>query len=386
MGKDNKSRRVSGNIGKKLLYLGYLIIITFLGLEIALRIFNPFHLRLRGDHILLPVGQTTTIVNRINPKLDSLITNTRNALGLRGPELPTGADRYLTIITVGGSTTECRFLSDDRTWPFLTGKMLEKNFHPLWLNNAGLDGHSTFGHQVLLNDYLLKLRPRVITFLVGINDVENDQPTFHDKLSTRGAYSDFRHFIFENSEVLNLLLNLSRGWKAQRLNNTTQKMMVMDSLQQLRLSPGDVDKRIRSQQAFLPNYRRRIDQLIDSCTNHGILPVLITQPNLFGVGRDSATGTNLELFPLEKDLNGGLLWQMLEIYNGVTRQEARSRSVPLIDLARLMPKNSLYFYDGSHFTNAGAEKVASIVSRELEPVLAARFPGFLIATGPAVQP
>lgn len=53
---------------------------------------------------------------------------------------------YLTIISVGGSTTECFYISDDKTWTHILGMKLKSVFTRVWINNAGLDGHSTFGH------------------------------------------------------------------------------------------------------------------------------------------------------------------------------------------------------------------------------------------------
>ncbi len=279
---------------------------------------------------------------------------------------------------MGGSTTECHFLSDDRTWPFLLGRKLSDSFAPCWLNNAGLDGHSTYGHLVLMNDYIRKLEPSVVLFLTGINDVETPAPTFHDKLNTRGAFPDLRHYIFENSEVLNLLLNLERGWRAQRFNNTTNAMLALDSLQRRVLPEPVIRRRLAAQKPFLAAYRDRLESLADTCLRYHILPVFITQPNLFGYGRDSLTGANLELFPLPEDdsLNGGLVWKMLEEYNEVTRSLCREKRLPLIDLAHSMPKNSLYYYDMSHFTNAGAAEIAGLVADSLEPVLRRYFPGY----------
>ena len=71
-----------------MVYGVYLFIVTLLVMELALRIYNPFHFRLKGDKILLPINERETIVNRINPKLDPVIINTRNSLGFRGPEAP----------------------------------------------------------------------------------------------------------------------------------------------------------------------------------------------------------------------------------------------------------------------------------------------------------
>src|ERR1044072_615924 len=204
------------SLGPKFLYFLYLFIVVFVLLEIVLRIYNPFQFRIKGNQILLPINQKQIIKNTINTNLDSVIINTRNGLGFRGPEKPADWNNYLTIITVGGSTTECHFLSDNKTWPFQLEQQLKPSFKDLWLNNAVFDGHSSVGHQVLLNDHLIKIKPKLVLFYAGINDVENEQPTFHDELNRRGGYSDLKHYIFNNSEVLNVGLNLVRGYRAQR--------------------------------------------------------------------------------------------------------------------------------------------------------------------------
>ncbi len=342
---------------------------TLLLSELALRIYNPFHFRLKGDKILLPINQRETIVNRINPKLDPVIINTRNSLGFRGPEAPKDWDRHLTIITIGGSTTECHFLNDDETWPSLLGKKLADQVPGCWLNNAGLDGQSTFGHIVMLNDYVKKLHPSVVVFLTGINDVENSGPTFHDKLYLQNAYPDLKHFLFNNSEVLNLGLNLWRGLQARRFNNTTNGMMALDSVGRLVLPVSVMRARLDRQASFLEGYRQRLTELADTCLAWHILPVFVTQPDQFGFGRDPLTGADLAAFPVDSTVNGRLLWEMLEQYNDAVRRMCAERGLAMIDLGRLMPKNSLYFYDMSHFTNAGAGEVAGLLAPPMIRIL-----------------
>ena len=66
----------------------------------------------------------------------------------------------------------------------------------------------------------------------------------------------------------------------------------------------------------------------------------------------------------------------------MTRAVAREQDVLLIDLARLLPKNSTYFYDTIHFTNEGAEKVGMAVYRALCPYAADLFPDRVIQSCP----
>jgi GDSL-like Lipase/Acylhydrolase family len=379
-GNDNRTNtgRRKGRWRRRVVYGVYLFIVTLVLMEVALRIYNPFHFRLKGDQIILPISQRETIINEINPKLDPVIVNTRNSLGFRGPEPPvdwpkglkelTGSPG-LTVIAIGGSTTECHFLSDSLTWPFLLGQRIGDSVPGIWLNNAGLDGQSTYGHMVMLNDYVKKLRPSVVVFLTGINDVEADGPLFHDKLYQRGSYPDLLHFLYNNSEVLNLGVNLVRGWRARRFNNTTNGMMVLDSVQRLELPESLVRGRLERQVRYLAGYRQRLTELADTCLAWHIVPVFMTQPDQFGMGRDSVTGADLAAFPINAKENGRLLWEVLERYNDVVRALGKERGLAVIDLARLMPKNSLYFYDMSHFTNRGAEEVARLAAPSMVRIL-----------------
>ena len=72
---------------------------------------------------------------------------------------------YLSLITIGGSTTECFYLSDGKTWTELLGLRLARDFPKVWINNAGLDGATTYRHLILLEDYVVQLKPNLGVFL-----------------------------------------------------------------------------------------------------------------------------------------------------------------------------------------------------------------------------
>ncbi len=75
--------------------------------------------------------------------------------------------------------------------------------------------------------------------------------------------------------------------------------------------------------------------------------------------------------PADSGINGKLIWEMLEMYNDVVRRVGSEKRVPVIDLARLLPKNSLYFYDMSHFTNQGAQAVSGVLATAMVPIIRA---------------
>lgn len=355
------------------LYGVYLFFMVFILLELLLRIYNPFGFQLKANRIVLPVNQREIITNHINPKLDSLIILTRNSLGFRGPDTPVNYSSQLSIITIGGSTTACHFLNDKNAWPYLLGEYLHDDFSNVWVNNAGYDGHSTFGHTVLLNDYVKKLKPKVVVFLTGVNDIENDGPSFFDKLKNKDEYPDLLNYLYNNSEVVNIMVNFARGARAKKFNNTTQDMKLPGALGVLDMSDEEKNKRLHAQDKYLPGYGERLSALIDTCKANNILPVLLTQPCLYGYVKDSVTGVNLAAAKVEEGMNGALLSDLLDLYNNKVKEVCNSKSVPFIDLAALMPKNSLYYYDQTHYTNEGANEVAAVVAEKMRVILKGRY-------------
>jgi lysophospholipase L1-like esterase len=57
------------------------------------------------------------------------------------------------------------------------------------------------------------------------------------------------------------------------------------------------------------------------------------------------------------------------MYNDATREVAKELNVPLVDLAREMPKSSRYYYDYIHFTEEGTQKVGEILANNLLKIL-----------------
>jgi lysophospholipase L1-like esterase len=351
------------------------IIISLLLFEILLRVYNPIPTRIRGNNIVLPINQIYMFSNDLNKNIDKLIIHTKNSLGFRGPEMPKNYSDYLSIIAVGGSTTECLFLSDNKDWPSILYRELQKHFYLVWLNNAGLDGHSTFGHQILLNKYVLKIKPQLILFLIGANDVGRDDLTsgFDTKI-LRDKYVNWLDFICKNSELINTGYNIWRVIRARKMQLSHHSIELRQQ-GKLDLTEEMVNSKLTKYGVELRFFKKRVENLVKTCTDNGIRPVLITQPTLWGLGIDPTTSVNLADIKTGKNINGELKWKELELYNDITRSVAKNKNVLLIDLAMLMPKDSRYYYDGLHFTNQGAEKVAEIISVALIKPLSIDYPG-----------
>ncbi|MBD2700281.1 SGNH/GDSL hydrolase family protein [Spirosoma sp. BT702] len=363
------------------LYVLYLAVVVAILLEVCLRIYNPLNPRIKNEKIILPVSKTYELTMDGLPSVDRKAIHTKNSLGFRGEEPPKDWSKHLTVLTVGGSTTECFFLGDGTDWPARMSQRIHSQVPDLWVNNAGLNGHSTFGHQVLLDDYLIKLHPNVILFLIGINDVGKDKMDGFDNTMLKNTYVDLGdawwknlgRTIAQNSEVVGLIRLVSRGITTQKLNFHDNIYRAVHPSDTLAIAPTDMQKELAQVKPFLPAYRERVMKLVSTCRQKGIEPILITQPLLVGFGNDPVSHTDLAKFRVNERENGELFWKRLESYNDVTRALAADQHVHLIDLARKMPKSSEYFYDDMHFTEAGAGKVSEIVSEDLGPYFHAKY-------------
>jgi len=373
-----------GDVAKNLLVLlvSFVVVLSFC--ELILRVYNPLGFRIKGNKIILPVNKKEIIHHEHGlGKLDKIVVHQRNSLGFRGPEPSADFSRDLTIVTVGGSTTECFGLAEDKTWPHVLGVNLQRRFTRLWLNNAGLSGNSTFGHGILMQDYLVKLNPKVVIFLVGINDLGIRGERDFDQRIHGVNLRSLERFLASaavHSELAAAGVNLYRYYfpKTVMINNQNDPQEIdFKKLPQFEVS-GEARAAIIKdhQDHYVRPYKARLEKLLAICREHNILPVLLTQPVLYGEGVDEASGVDLGHRFVARDMDGATAWQVLDLYNGVTREVGREGGVVVIDLAREMPKNSAYYYDLMHYTNAGAARMADIVAAQLTPFLAQKFPGY----------
>lgn len=368
---------------KSLIALSIGIILALILLELILQVYNPFEARIEGNKIILPVNNKITITNTQFLGLDDVIVHTKNSLGFRGADIPQeGLDKYLSIITVGGSTTECYYVTDNKTWPEILNQKLQTDFNKVWLNNGGLDGHSTFGHKILLEDHILDLKPKIVLFLIGANDIERMQESLCEHKTIMGDFHSrsLKAFILKTSqysEAVSLSLNVYRALRAKLRGLGHLKKLNIANLEQISYpEPNLNDFLDKHRKEYIPFYEKRLKQLVMLCRNNSILPVLITQPALYGEGIDNQTGTDLAGIEINK-ISGHTKWQILQLYNNATKKIAEEDGVLAIDLANKLPKSSKYFYDYLHYTNAGCKKVADIIYQDLSNYLKGNYEKFL---------
>lgn len=354
-------------------------------LELLLQIHNPFLKRIKSGRVVLPGAERFHIRNRTVPSLDPEITVTRNSIGFRGPEPPSDFAGYLSFFTMGGSVAQGFYLSDGHTWSARLGDRLSGSFRRVWINNAALDPQSTRGYLAMLEDYIRNFHPKAVLFQPTNDAVTDEEPGVGDGENVKGPLifrspTTFIRTLSPYSEVAGLMADFDRRWRFYHYG-------VLHHAIDLR-QWGTVDTSEEFRNAFLSRYAGihlsgygdRLRRLIQLCRQAQITPVLVTEPNLVGVGTDDVTHVDLARVAIEDfpGVNGKLFWDLHEMYNDMTRRVAREQNVTLVDLAEELPKSSRFFYDYLHFTNAGAEAAANIAYRDICPPLSEKFSSYRI--------
>lgn len=336
---------------KKLFSVLFGLIFAFVLCEIVLRIYNPFQSRVRGNEIILKSNyKRKSVIDPGIPGLDPIVFYSTNSLGFRGPEpIRDRRENEIRVLTVGGSTTECSLLSDDSTWSARLYARLRKDNGNVWLNNAGLDGCSTFGHLILMRDYVVGLKPDYVIFLVGINDLVKSSFSNEDGFLLHRKEAWWRKMI-KRSELITLISNIYEASKSHKADvaHGSDPMGYRNNA----LNTGDSSFRRQTEEGlktYIPEYLGRIGKLHDICRDNGIKPIFVTQPKF--------------------DDDSAYSWQVMLRYNDSLISWCRERNVPCIDLGRSMPKEIRYYYDQVHYTNAGAAKVADLLYPEIRQII-----------------
>jgi lysophospholipase L1-like esterase len=335
-----------------------LILIVLIGLEIFLHFYNPFAGRVKNGEIVLPKNAKYEVEIEDVPGLDHHVIHTKNSLGFRGEEPNDAATKK--IICMGGSTTECFYLSDGKDWPNVLGMKLKQKDPGTWLNNAGMDGQSSFGHLVMLKQYILKMQPDYIVLMCGLNDIGLQAPGSFDKYNN-SWFKKAYNFL----ELPSTIVNIVRAGDAKKAGLNHRFFKDISKEEKLVLTDSQLLRQLQEQQQFIPGYQERLTEFAKLCKKNNIRLILVSQAILFSDETDLLT--NVYLGDIKTgNTNGKGKSLMLKMYNKATFDVAEKMHIPFINLSARLPKDTRFFYDGYHFTNDGADMAADILFDEIQ--------------------
>ncbi len=290
-------------------------------------------------------------------------TMSTNRWGLRGEEPPVEWDRYTTVVTVGGSTTADYYIDDSRTWSNILQEELREADPLVWVGNGGIPRASTQHHEFFLREVIARIRPDIVVFLVGVNDMGQFMKGVAAVDRFVLAEGSIREWLFSNSRLLQVLYKIKRVYvdNAPVVMRSDEPLFVREPLsspeQPLPDDPGEM----------LPNpghYSRQIRTLIESCREMGVRPVFLTQPLLFDDNEywRGIRGGSYWHGDDDSPFSAASFWIMLDYLNKQLIDVCSSEGVACFDLASAVPHDSLYFYDSMHFSEAGSKLVGELTA------------------------
>jgi lysophospholipase L1-like esterase len=290
---------------------------------------------------------------------------TRDNFGLRS-----GCSKVseIDILTIGGSTTDQRYVPDGMTYQdVLQSQLTQKLGTVVCVSNAGVDGHSTFGHLASFEYWfpLIKdLKPKYILFYVGINDAG-----FIDK-PIRGF--DLLHNIGDNDLwgqvryksaiygfgkiVRNAIQSSSSGEYAQHNDAPPSKADYV-----AKHKTDGVDALIKINTGM---FKSRFDKLLIEAKSFGAIPICVSQPHLFtSLDNGTQVGTTNVFEYKGKTYNGLDFASSLNALNNVMMASCTSAGGFFLDInAKSFLASD--FYDKVHMGPVGAKKLGTYLYDE----------------------
>lgn len=295
-----------------------------------------------------------------------IITYSRDSYGLRGISTFNQPEK-ITILTVGGSTTDQRYIDDVQTWQTVLEKEFQRKNQNIFVSNAGVDGQSTFGHVKSTEIWfpkIEKLRPKVILFYVGINDFYrvSDDSKF-DEIAIIESKS-VKSQIKDKSAIYNAYRKIRGMQKAQkfevghrRIDFSRVQYTKEEILNEKLLEIYD-EKNLKA-------FKSRIQQLVTYTKRINAIPVFVTQPSLhYKLRNDKLFGTELIQYLEDKYAYNGIgYYRLLNKLNEAITEVAGPKLV--IDLTNDNDWHVTDFYDYFHNTPTGAKKLGKKIYQKI---------------------
>jgi hypothetical protein len=208
-----------------------------------------------------------------------------------------------------------------------------------------------------MQEVIPNMQPDVVLIMAGANDL-----SLALSGTTTNAYerTGLPFKVYTSSRLVQYLYGWYRVWRGAVTSESAHRSYTPTSITQPELVIDSV-----LWQPNLDNYRYRLWDLIVTAAVLDVHLVLVTQPTLFTAHprwRTVAPGFNWT--KEASHISAATYADLLEGYNQDMLSLCTQAGVTCVDLSS-MNGNADYFYDPLHFTEAGAQRVAELISAEM---------------------
>ena len=280
----------------------------------------------------------------------------------------------LSIVFLGGSTTECVYVDEDNRFPYLAGRLLERQTG-LKVNsyNAGRSGNNTLHCLNVLLNKVVNLKPDVVVLMENINDLAilmydktywNDHPSRSPLIEkpptfkTVGKDLEQTFHLVRDLTFPNLYREL-KGWfrlgrpeKADEFHGARGQKITLD------------------QDFLVREFSLNLQTFINICRAREITPVLMTQASRLTNTPDPLIQKMMGSLEASQGITYADFKDAFDRLNQAIRDVGAKNQAPVIDLAREIPPVRENICDVAHFNDRGSRLVAARIAEALTPIIA----------------
>lgn len=294
-------------------------------------------------------------------------------MGYRGEKIKNHENEY-RILIIGGSTSECLYLDNKETWPYLLKKELGEtvNNKEVITMNIGKSGHGLRNNLLALKYLPDYYEPDLIIILTGANDV-----LF--RLSRGSAWQPFNESEYDRTESYTFSVTPEYSWKSTIIYKIykTVELKFRDIKPQDGIGETLAENRLKRQNAknwvtevpnltlALEDYERNLKRVIELSKEKNSSILFMTQPYLYKENMTKEEDESLWMtynfgdiyYPTET-----MIYSMEAFNNKLLEVCKNNPEIYCIDLEKKVPKTFNYIYDDMHFNENGARFVSEEVS------------------------
>ena len=301
----------------------------------------------------------------------------RDASGLRGPYKDPA---HIDVLTIGGSTTDQRNITEGETWQDVIVQTLAEKGKTVTIANAGVDGQSTVGH---LKDFdwwfpaIPGFQPKYVLLYVGINDLYVAGARTFDDLADDPStmLGRVRTSLKQRSALYALFVKLRGLYFAHQVFAAYHRTVDFDQLVWVR------EPRLHNHAGLIAEqldaYQGRLETLLSKVRGIGASPICVTQPARwykFSQGMlgavDPKTKSDDGIGYLNhyrgQPVNGLDYYALLSLVNERTRQVCGKNSALTLDPARDLAWDDYDYFDFTHNTPRGTRKLGVYLATGLD--------------------
>ena len=280
----------------------------------------------------------------------------------------------LTIAFLGGSTTECVYVMEPDRFPYLAGRLLERQTG-LRVNsyNAGRSGNNTLHCINVLLNKVVNLKPDLVVLMENINDLAilmYDKTYWNDHPSRSPLIEkppNFKTVGKDLEQIFHLVRDMTFPYLSRELKKLSPfgPQEKRDEFQRVR------GKKITIDQEFLVReFSLNLQTFINICRAREITPVLMTQASRLTDSPDPLIKKLMQKLEVSQGVTYTDFKNAFDRLNQTIRDVGAKNQVLVIDLAREIPPVKENIADVTHFNDQGSRLVAARIAADLTPIIA----------------